>query len=159
MHQSRADWQITSAIAKEMGAEFGYANSATAVFRSIANSVPAYEGIRYPDLKDESNPVQVHHQVAAGPVDGIFDSLRASVDRLPVGGVKNTVVPKVGHKLHRLTTMTSKTAQFHLLAHGNPKPENLLLSPLAQFNLDGTPRNDELAMAVGLEDRANPGGR
>jgi NADH-quinone oxidoreductase subunit G len=159
VHQSRADWQITSAIAKEMGIEFGYANSATAVFRSIASSVPAYEGIRYPDLKDESNPVQLKHRIAAGRADGISDSLLASVDRLAADGVKNTVVPKVGHKLHRLTTMTSKTAQFHLLAHGNPKPENLLLSPLAQFNLDGTPKNDELAMAVGLEDRANPGGR
>jgi hypothetical protein len=55
--------------------------------------------------------------------------------------------------------MTSKTAQFHLLAHGNPKPENLLVSPLDQFNLDGTPKSEELAMAVGVEDRANPGGR
>ena len=50
---------------------------------------------------------------------------------------KITEVPKVGHKLHRLTTMTSKTDQFHLLAHGNPKPANLLVSPLVQFGLDG----------------------
>lgn len=70
---------------------------------------------------------------------------------------KNNVTPKIGHKLHRLTTMTSKTAQFHLLAAGNPKPENLLVSPLAQFNLDGTPRED--AVAVGAGDRSNPGGR
>ncbi|MDQ6788524.1 MAG: hypothetical protein M3033_17100, partial [Acidobacteriota bacterium] len=66
-----------------------------------------------------------------------------------------TETPKVGHKLHRLTTMTEKTAQFHLLAHGNPKPENLLLSPLVQFNLDGTPRLEERAeaAAVGISDR------
>jgi hypothetical protein len=53
--------------------------------------------------------------------------------------------------------MTSKTAQFHLLANGNPKPENLLVSPLAQFNLDGSPRED--AIAVSAADRSNPSGR
>ena len=39
--------------------------------------------------------------------------------------------------------MTEKTRQFHLLANGNPKPENLLVSPLVQFNLDGTPKGPE----------------
>ncbi|MCA1608258.1 MAG: hypothetical protein LC730_02225, partial [Acidobacteria bacterium] len=87
----------------------------------------------------------------------LIDELRKSVDSLPTEGEKNTVVPKVGHKLHRLNTLTSKTPQFHLLAHGNPKPENLLLSPLVQFNADGTPRDGEIAMAVGLEDRAHIG--
>jgi hypothetical protein len=33
--------------------------------------------------------------------------------------------------------MTSKTQQFHLLANGNPKPENLHVSPLKQFDLNG----------------------
>jgi hypothetical protein len=41
--------------------------------------------------------------------------------------------------------LTGKTEQFHLLAHGNPKPENLLASPLSQFNLDGTPREEKVA--------------
>ncbi len=52
-----------------------------------------------------------------------------------------------------MTTMTGKTAQFHLLAHNNPKPENLYVSPLLQFNLDGTPRADALAAAVDVGDR------
>ena len=159
MHQSKPDWMITSAIAKEMGVEFGYNNAASAVFRSISTSVPAYSGIRYPDLKDESNPVQVKHPIASSATNDLGRPLREAIDKLAVEGTKNTVVPRVGHKLHRLTTMTSKTAQFHLLAHGNPKPENLLVSPLDQFNLDGTPKSEELAMAVGVEDRANPGGR
>jgi hypothetical protein len=74
---------------------------------------------------------------------------------MPAEGTKNTVTPKVGHKLHRLTVMTSKTPQFHLLAHGNPKPENLLVSPLVQFELNGTPKVSELAeaAAVGAGDR------
>jgi hypothetical protein len=57
--------------------------------------------------------------------------------------------------------MTSKTAQFHLLAHGNPKPPNLLLAPLEQFELDGTPKPDGLAeaAAVGVGDRSNLSGR
>jgi hypothetical protein len=57
--------------------------------------------------------------------------------------------------------MTGKTAQFHLLAHGNPKPDNLLVSPLAQFNADGTAKNGDGAevAAVVAADRANMGGR
>mgnify|MGYP003380508771 FL=1 len=55
--------------------------------------------------------------------------------------------------------MTSKTQQFHLLAHGNPKPANLLVSPLVQFGLDGKPREEGLAeaAAVGVSDRSAPG--
>ena len=48
---------------------------------------------------------------------------------------KNTETPKIGHKLHRITTMTGKTAQFHLLAHGNPKPDNLLVAPLVAVRI------------------------
>ncbi len=64
LHQAKADWMITSMIADAMGVDFGYNFAATAVFKAIADSVPAYEGIRYPHLKDESNPVQVKHAIA-----------------------------------------------------------------------------------------------
>jgi NADH-quinone oxidoreductase subunit G len=156
VYQSKADWIITSLIAREMGADFGYNFSATMVFKAIADSVPAYEGLRYPHLKDESRPVQVKHQISAKKdLSKEIEVLKANVEKLPDEAEKNTVTPPVGHKLHRVTTMTGKTAQFHLLAHGNPKPENLLVSPLVQFNLDGTPRVKELAeaAAVGVSDR------
>ena len=65
VYQSKADWVITSMIAREMGVDFGYNFAATAVFKMIADSVSAYEGLRYPHLKDESNPVQVKHTVSA----------------------------------------------------------------------------------------------
>ena len=160
IHQSKPDWMITSMLAKEMGVDFGYNLAATAVFKAVADSVPAYSGVRYPDLKDESRPVQVKHEIRGGKAAGALDVLRQRIGSLPETGEKVTVTPKVGHKLHRLTTMTSKTAQFHLLAHGNPKPENLLVSPLQQFDLDGT-RKSAMADAavVGAADRANPGGR
>jgi hypothetical protein len=85
--------------------------------------------------------------------------MRKRIESVPTEGSKQFETPRVGHKLHRLTTMTSKTAQFHLLANGNPKPENLLVSPLEQFALDGTPREDERAEAasVGVADRIAPG--
>ena len=51
VHQSKPDWMITSLIAREMGTEFGYDFSASMVFKAIADSVPAYEGLRYPMLK------------------------------------------------------------------------------------------------------------
>lgn len=154
INQAKADWMITAMIAREMGVDFNYNFAATAVFKAIADSVAAYEGIRYPHLKDESRPVQVKHAIAGKKdLSKEIDALKAKVDKLPDEAEKINTTPKVGHKLHRLTTMTSKTAQFHLLAHGNPKPENLLVSPLVQFNLDGTPRGTEVAEAMAVGER------
>jgi NADH-quinone oxidoreductase subunit G len=162
IHQAKPDWMITSMIAKEMGVEFGYNFSASAVFKAIADSVPAYEGLRYPQLKDESKPVQVKYAIAGKKdLSKESESLRRQIETMSGEAVKITETPKVGHKLHRLTTMTSKTTQFHLLAHGNPKPENVLVSPLVQFNLDGTPRADTKALAAAvstgdkIEDKEN----
>jgi NADH-quinone oxidoreductase subunit G len=163
LNQAKADWAITSMIGREMGVDFGYNFAATAVFKALADAVPAYAGLRYPHLKDESKPVKVKHAIAEKRnLSNEIDSLRRRVEAMPDEGGKNTVKPKTGHKLFRLTTMTSKTPQFHLLAHGNPKPDNLLVSPLMQFNLDGTPRTDTLAQAAAatgigdkIEDKEN----
>jgi NADH-quinone oxidoreductase subunit G len=156
VHQSKSDWIITSMIAREMGAEFGYNFSSPMVFKAIADSVPAYEGLRYTNLKDESKPVQVKHALSPKlDLAKELDVLRRKVEAMPETSVKFTETPRVGHKLHRVTTMTGRTPQFHLLAAGNPKPDNLLVSPLVQFNLDGTPRVEEKAeaAAVGVGDR------
>ena len=156
INQAKSDWVITSLMAREMGADFGYNFSATMVFKAIADEISAYEGLRYPHLKDESRPVQVKHSISAKKdLSKEIDALKSNVEKLSDNANKIAKTPKVGHKLHRLTTMTSKTAQFHLLAHGNPKPENLLVSPLAQFNSDATPRLVEMAEAatVGIGDR------
>ena len=158
VNQAKSDWVITSLIAREMGADFGYNFAATMVFKAIADSVNSYEGLRYPALKDESKPVQVKHAISAKKdLSKELEALKANVEKLSDEANKHSEVPRVGHKLHRLTTMTSKTKQFHLLAHGNPKPENLLVSPLAQFHLDGTTRTEEIAEAakVGVADRIN----
>ena len=157
-NQSKADWVITSMIAKEMNVDFGYNFAATAVFKAIADSVSAYNGLRYPHLKDESKPVQVKHTIVEKrELTAEFDVLKTKAEKLSNEANKITETPKVGHKLFRLTTMTEKTPQFHLLAHGNPKPENLLVSPLVQFNLDGSARVAEIAEAasVGAFDREN----
>lgn len=151
VNQAKPDWLITSLIARELGVDFGYNSSAPAVFKAIADSVKSYNGLRYPALKDETNPARANYEVVAAKPS--LDALKASVEKLADDAVKITETPKVGHKLHRLTTLTSKTEQFHLLAAGNPKPENLLLSPLVQINRDGTPKSD--AVAVGAGDRVN----
>ena len=154
VNQAKADWMITSMIAREMGVDFNYNLSATMVFKAIADNVPAYAGLRYPALKDESKPVQAKYPIsAAKDLSKEKDALTANVAKLPDESNKVTETPRVGHKLHRLTTLTSKTKQFHLLAHGNPKPENLLVSPLVQFNLDGTPKHHEIAIAVNQTDK------
>jgi len=156
VHQSKPDWMITILISRAMGVETVSDLSASSIFRALAAWVPAYNGLSYPALKDESNPVQAKYAIVdRSDVSKQIKSLKDSVEKLS-STEKITAVPQVGHKLHRLTTMTSKTDQFHLLAHGNPKPENLLVSPLVQFQLDGTPRENSLdeAAAVTLTDRA-----
>ena len=159
VHQSKPDWMITSLIAREMGTEFGYDFSASMVFKAIADSVRAYEGLRYPMLKDESDPVKAKYAISGKKdISAHLKALKTRVETMSDSAEKNLEVPKVGHKLHRLTTMTSKTNQFHLLAHGNPKPENLLVSPLVQFGLDGISREDGMAEAAGVHasDRSAP---
>lgn len=154
LHQSKPDWMITNLIAREMGVDLGYDFSASGVFKKLTESVAAYDGLRYPALKDESNPVQAKYSVGgASDVAAIINALRKRVEALDGQAEKIVTAPRVGHKLHRLTTMTSKTAQFHLLANGNPKPENLLLSPLEQFGLDGIPCSNGKTVAVGVGDR------
>ncbi len=145
LHQAKPDWMITDLIARAMGADLGLEASASGIFRKLADSVPAYAGLRYPTLKDESNPVQANYSVERRDTSEVIDALRKKADALGGPGVKITETPRIGHKLHRLTTMTSKTAQFHLLAHGNPKPANLLLAPLEQFDLDGNPKAGTMA--------------
>jgi predicted molibdopterin-dependent oxidoreductase YjgC len=156
LHQSKPDWMITTLLAREMGIDFGYDFSASMVFKGLADSTPIYNGLRYPALKDESNPVQVKHEIKSNvDTSGSIARLKETVAKLPDNAGKNMETPRIGHKLFRLTVMTSKTEQFHLLAHGNPKPENLLVSPLVQFHLDGTPKEEGLAeaAAIGLADR------
>ncbi len=162
LNQSKPDWMITALIAREMGLDIAPELSASAIFRSLADETPAYSGLRYPALKDESNPVQAKHAITSGSdLSTEIARLKKGLETMADGGSKNNETPKIGHKLFRLTTMTSKTPQFHLLANGNPKPENLLVSPLVQFDQDGKPRADGMAeaAAVGVGDRSNPGGR
>ncbi len=143
VYQSRADWMIVSAIANELGTDFGYAGSSSAVFRSISGFIAPYEGLRYPDLKDESMPVQVKYEISDSPdIKEAIATLSEEVEAFDGVDEKIEETPKVGHKLFNLNTLTSKTNQFHLLAHGNPKPESLLVSPLEQFELDGTPKSE-----------------
>jgi NADH-quinone oxidoreductase subunit G len=153
LHQTKPDWMITALIAREMGSEILPEWSASAIFRAVADSVPAYEGIRYPAMKNESDPVQAKHAIVSNAID--TESLKKIAEGISPGA-KVTETPRIGHKLHRLTTMTRKTAQFHLLAHGNPKPDNLLVSPLVQFELDGSPRESGMAdaAAIGAADRS-----
>lgn len=155
INQAKPDWMITSLIAREMDVDFGYSFSAPTVFKTLADSVPAYAGLRYPNLKDETKPVQVKHAVTeTRELPAEIGALRNNVAAMSEKAEKITQISGDWDKLHRPTTMTGKTRQFHLLANGNPKPENLLVSPLEQFNLDGTPRiTEEAALSVGARDR------
>jgi anaerobic selenocysteine-containing dehydrogenase len=137
LNQSKPDWIITAQLSAELGVDFGFEMSASAVFNEIATKVPAYAGLRYPLLKDETKPMQVKHAlVESADLTGQLQSLRNTVEALPEPGAKITVTPAVGHELFKIGTLTDKVPQFHLLAAGNPRPETVLISPLYQITVD-----------------------
>lgn len=137
VNQSRPDWMITAQLAKELGVDFGFDASTSAVFREIAERVDAYAELRYPLLKDESRPVQVRHAVAEErELATEREALHRAVKELSDDGEKIGETPPVGHELFRLGTLTDKVPQFHLLAAGNPTPETFAISPLYQITID-----------------------
>ncbi len=137
VHQSRADWLIAAQLARELGADIAPDMSASAIFREIGERVPAYSGLRFPHLKDESKPVQVKHEtVAPRDLSNEFATLRGAVDAMDETANKEELTPGVGHELFKLGTLMEKTPQIHLLAAGNPKPDNILVSPLYQISID-----------------------
>jgi len=137
VNQSRPDWLIVSQLAKELGVDFGFEMSASAVFREIADRTPAYADLRYPLLKDESQPIQVKHAIAAKrDLANEIASIRSAVEGLSDDGAKVGETPQVGHELFKLGTLTDKVPQFHLLAAGNPTPETFAISPLYQITID-----------------------
>jgi NADH-quinone oxidoreductase subunit G len=137
VHQARPDWLITSQLAKELGVDFGFEASASALFREIAERIPAYAGLRYPLLKDESQPVSVKHAIAPKrDLTNEVAAIRSAVEGLSNDGEKIGETPLVGHELFKLGTLTDKVPQFHLLAAGNPKPESFRISPLYQITID-----------------------
>ncbi len=147
VHSAKPDWMITDQLANELGVDFGFQMSASAVFREIGDRVPAYAGLRYPALKDETHPVQVKHMIAEQRgMSAALSAVSESVAALPDTGEKNFTTPDVGHELFKIGTLTDKVPQFHLLAAGNPRPETVLISPLYQITLDDSLRR-EPAMA------------
>ncbi|MDX6529918.1 MAG: NADH-quinone oxidoreductase subunit [Blastocatellia bacterium] len=137
VHQSKPDWLIVTQLAKELGVDFGFEMSASAVFRELAERIPAYADLRYPALKDETRPVQVRHAVAARrDLASVIEEIRRAIETLSDDGEKSSETPPVGHELFRLGTLTDKVPQFHLLAAGNPKPETFRISPLYQITID-----------------------
>ncbi len=135
LHQSKADWMIVDRLAKELGMDFGYELSASAVFRDIAKSIPAYSGMTYPLLKDETNPVQARHEVGTFDTSDAAAALRERVQALPDDGERILETPEVGTELFRIGGLTDKVPQFHLLASGNPRPETTAVSPLYQITV------------------------
>jgi anaerobic selenocysteine-containing dehydrogenase len=138
VNQAKSDWMITAQLAAELGLDFGFEMSASAVFREIAERVPAYAGLRYPVLRDEANPLQAKYALAEQrDISAELDTLREQVRTLPDTGEKRTETPRVGHELFKLGTLTDKVPQFHLLADGNPRPETVRVSPLYQIQVNG----------------------
>src|SRR5688572_26270949 len=133
VHQSKPDWVIVAQLAKELGLDFGFEQSPSAVFRQIGENVAPYSGMRYPLLKDETNPIQAKYVVGQTDVGEALAAVRNSIEALDETGEKIYGTPKVGHELFRIGNLTDKVPQFHLLASGNPRPETTAISPLYQI--------------------------
>ena len=146
VHQSKADWTITARLAKELGVDFGFEMSASAVFREISERVPAYANLRYPLLKDESTPVQVKHAIAPQrDLSNEIAVIRRAVETMDESSEKIEQTPLVGHELFKIGALTDKVPQFHLLAAGNPKPETFRISPLYQITVDESLKREPAA--------------
>jgi NADH-quinone oxidoreductase subunit G len=146
VHQSKQDWIITAQIAKALEVDFGFQMSASNVFKEIAARIPAYSGLRYPLLKDETKPVQVKHEVAERrDLIKEADGLRLGVEGMNETALKLTGTPEVGHELFKPGQLTGKVPQFPLLAAGNPEPPSLAISPLYQITIDTNLRRVEAA--------------
>ena len=143
VHQAKADWMITDQLARELGVDFGFSMSASAVFREIAERVPPYAGMGYPLLKDESQPVQAKYTLAEKrDLSSELNTIRREVQELDETPEKITATPPVGHELFKIRTLTDKVAQFHLLAAGNPRPETVRVSPLYQITVNENLRQE-----------------
>ncbi|HZJ45920.1 MAG TPA: molybdopterin-dependent oxidoreductase [Pyrinomonadaceae bacterium] len=137
LNQAKPDWVITAQLAQELGVDFGFNLSSSAVFREIGEKVKAYNGMRYPLLKDEQHPIQAKHALAgSSDTSGQLSRLRESVEQLSEPGDKINKTPEVGHELFKIGNLTDKVPQFHLLAGGNPRPDTTRISPLYQITVD-----------------------
>lgn len=137
VHQSKQDWMITTLLAKELGVDFEFGMSPSAIFREIADRVPDYSGLRYPLLKDEKKPVQARYSIAEKrDLTGHLDEIRRAVEAMDETARKTFGTPPIGHELFRTGTLTGKVPQFHLLEAGNPEPPSVAISPLYQITLD-----------------------
>src|SRR2546423_1968606 len=146
VHQSKPDWMIAAQLSQELGADIATEMSPSAIFREISERVPAYSGLRYPLLKDESSPVQVKHEIAPQrDLANEFATIRAAIEKMDGTANKEQLTPGVGHELFKLGMLTEKTTQFRLLAAGNPKPENILISPLYQISIDKDLKREAVA--------------
>lgn len=146
VHQSKADWVITSQLASALGTDLGFQMSSSTIFLDIARNVAPYEGLRYPLVKDETSPRQARYALAeAGHASSQVAALRESVAALDETSEKIQETPPVGHELFKLGVLTSKVPQFHLLAAGNPEPESVLISPLYQITVDPSLRREAVA--------------
>jgi NADH-quinone oxidoreductase subunit G len=146
LHQSKPDWLIAARLSNAISGDASFETSPSAIFREIGERVPPYSGLRYPQLKNESNPVQVKHPtVAQRDLSNEFATLRQTVETMDETANKEQLTPGVGHELFKPGTLIEKTPQIQLLVAGNPKPENILVSPLYQISIDENLRREAVA--------------
>jgi NADH dehydrogenase/NADH:ubiquinone oxidoreductase subunit G len=144
VNQAKQDWVITSQLAKALEVDFNFQMSASSVFKELTEHVTAYNGLRYPLLKDESQPVQAKHAIVPQrDMMKELDGVRLGVESLSETSEKIMGTPPVGHELFKIGTLTDKVPQFHLLAAGNPEPPSFEVSPLYQISIDAGIRRNE----------------
>src|SRR5437763_5544498 len=146
VHQAKQDWMITSQLASALDVDFGFQMSASSVFKEIAERLPAYNGLRYPLLKDETKPVQVKHKISERrDLTKEADGLRLGVEGMSETAEKSMGTPDVGHEIFKPGTLTGKVPQLPSLAAGNPEPPSLAISPLYQITIDESLHRVEVA--------------
>jgi len=97
--ERRPDWMIIRLVAKGLGQDMDLRSSATAMLKEMAEHVPGYEGITYPQL-DREGAVQTKRPPAKGVnLENIMNRLKAQVDAIDRGVEMVTEPPPLGEGL------------------------------------------------------------
>ncbi|MBL8150049.1 MAG: molybdopterin-dependent oxidoreductase, partial [Blastocatellia bacterium] len=111
--QTRPDWMVINALARDMGADIGAKGSAAGILRDIAAEVPGYDGITFDRIKKEGALQTKRAVVATGSKEQLLEALRAACSKIDTRVDLNYEIVEQGTGLFRIGTMAKHSPVMH----------------------------------------------
>jgi NADH-quinone oxidoreductase subunit G len=127
--QSRPDWMIASQVARHLGSDPGYRNSASVVFKKLAEANPGYAAISYPKLAVEG-AMQAERPVAGRAREAFVEALGAQAGAADRNAPMDDRPVSMGEGLFAIGTVSSHS--------------RLLTNAFADGHAKGRPVEEEL---------------